>query len=439
MVDFTKIHSVHFIGIGGIGTSAIARMFLRQARDGSLSVKVSGSDRGRSEITDALEKEGARISISEDYATHIPEDADLIIYSAALEVAEPDFLNKLKAIGIPAISYSGAIGEISKNKRTIAVSGTHGKTTVSAMVATILTDAGLSPTAIIGSILTREKSNFVQGRSDLFVIEADEYRRSFLSLSPEILVINNIDRDHLDYFKDTDDIISAYAELARKVPKNGAVVADLRNEYVAKAVARASCQVLDYATIGGEGLSLKFPGAHNIANAKAALTVAGILGVSKETAMKSLNNFQGTWRRFEHLGETASGALVFDDYAHNPQKIRALLKGTREKFPDRRIMLIFQPHLYSRTKTLLPEFAQSFQDADIVLLAPIFPAREAPDSSVSHEILGREIEKNGKTVRTFGNFAAIANFVKEIEGGNDVILTVGAGDIYKVAGMLLGQ
>lgn len=412
--------------------SAIARMFLHEGK------KVSGSDRAASEITEALQKEGAKISIGEQRVGEIPKGTELIIYSAALPVAEADFLAKIKKLPIPSLSYSEALGEISKGKRTIAVSGTHGKTTVTAMIATILIDAGLSPSAIIGSVLLREKSNFVAGKSDWLVVEADEYRRSFLSLSPAILVMTNIDRDHLDYFKDMQDIQSAYAELAAKIQKQGAIVTDFSDDNIGPAVKVARAPLLDYASVAADGLKLKFPGAHNISNAKAALAVADFLDIPREVALQSLNNFQGTWRRFEHLGETASGALVYDDYAHNPQKIQALLAGVREKFPKKRVIAIFQPHLYSRTKTLLKEFAVSFHDADVVILAPIFPAREAPDPTISHEILAERIrQETGREVTTLSSFSDIAIYVQKIAKKGYIILTLGAGDIYKVGDILV--
>ncbi|MDO8564389.1 MAG: UDP-N-acetylmuramate--L-alanine ligase [bacterium] len=452
-MNFKKIKSVHFIGIGGIGVSAIARYFLAQG------TRVSGTDRASSEITEALQKEGVAISIDEEFVRNIPTDSELIIYSAALEVAEPEFMKEMKKLSVPALSYSEALGEISKSKRTIAISGTHGKTTTTAMIASVLIDAGLEPTVIVGSVLVREESNFVGGKGEWLVVEADEYRRSFLSLSPEVLVITNIDRDHLDYFKDIDDIRSAYAELSAKVPKEGTIVTDLNDENVwsviqaarpvrsregsqrasaSNGVKAAKAPILDYTSVGAEGLQLKFPGAHNIANAQAALAVAGFLGISPSTSLRALNEFRGTWRRFEHLGETKCGALVYDDYAHNPQKIQALLAGVKEQFPDKRVIAIFQPHLYSRTKHLLPEFADSFADADLIILAPIFPAREEPDPSISHKILAEEIKKQtGREAMVLDSFKEIAQRVNELAGKDDIILTIGAGDIYKVAHLLV--
>src|SRR3989338_1121152 len=339
MIDFTKIRSVHFIGVGGIGISAIARMFLLEGKE------VSGSDRNGSEITEKLLKLGAKITIGGQTVEEIPKDAELVIYSAAIEVAEPKLLAEIKKLKILFLSYSEALGEISRGKYTIAIAGTHGKTTVTGMVATVLIDGGLSPTVVVGSVLNREKSNFIAGTSDYFIVEADEYRRSFLSLSPKILVINNIDLDHLDYFKDLADIQSSYRELAMKVPKEGFIVTNSNSPNIVPVLQGVVAKIVDYTQVLVDNLKLPLPGGHNKDNARIALSIAEILGVSRDSAVSALNNFQGTWRRFERVGEMKSGAFVYDDYAHNPQKITALIAGAREYFPRKEITIVFQPHL----------------------------------------------------------------------------------------------
>ncbi len=439
-MDFSKIKSVHVIGIGGIGTSAIARMFMLEGKS------VSGSDRAPSEITDALAVLGAKITFGEQTVTEIPAGTNLIIYTAAIEVAEPAFLSEIKKLSIPSLSYSEALGEISKDKTTIAIAGTHGKTTTTGMVATVLIDAGLSPTVIVGSVLTREKSNFVSGASDparpeadhsgkLFVVEADEYRRSFLSLRPKILVINNLDLDHLDYFKDMADIQSAYASLVAKVPKDGVIITDLSNENVLPVLTQAQASILDYRLESVEGLTLPLPGSHNVLNAQVALAVGRFLGVPREKIVSALNGFQGTWRRFEFLGETASGALVYDDYAHNPQKVKALLLGLREKFPARKIRVVFQPHLYSRTKTLFDGFVNAFDGADDVIFVPIFPAREVLDPSISSDMLAFAVKKlrgEDNRVTSVHSLEEAEKYLQNTVQKGDVIVTVGAGDVYKI-------
>ncbi|MDO8620500.1 MAG: Mur ligase family protein [bacterium] len=434
MIDFAKIRSVHFIGVGGIGTSAIARMFLSESK------KVSGSDRAPSEITDELMKLGAEIVFGEQTVGEIPERTDLIIYTAAIEVAEPAFLEEIKKLSIPSCSYSEALGEISRDKTTIAIAGTHGKTTTTGMVATVLIDVGLQPTVIVGSVLTREHSNFVAGTGDLFVVEADEYRRSFLSLRPKILVINNLDLDHLDYFKDMADIQSAYASLVAKVPKDGVIITDPSHPHIAPVLAGAHAPILDYRSESVDGLKLPLPGAHNILNAQVALAVGRFLGVPRERMVSALTGFQGTWRRFEFLGETSSGALVYDDYAHNPQKVKALLSGLREKFPTQKIRAVFQPHLYSRTKTLFDGFVNAFGGADEVIFIPIFPAREALDPSISSDMLALAVEKaRGKDsgVTSLHSFEEAEHYLKENVKKGDVVVTVGAGDVYKIAKNIL--
>lgn len=432
---------VHFIGIGGIGVSAIARMMLAEGK------KISGSDFTDSELIEVLRKLGAQITIGQEISS-IPKDNDLIVYSTAIEVADKDFYKKLKKLKIPSISYAEALSEISKDKFTIAISGTHGKTTTTGMIAKILMDAGLDPSVIIGSILKETNSNFVSGKSKpvrmangdilpggYLVVEVDEYQRKFLSVFPQILVINNIDADHLDYFKDLSDIQGAFSEFAGRVPKDGFIVTDFENENIAPVARAARAIMIDYNSIPIEGLKLKFPGEHNRQNARAALAVASALGIDLKKAISSLNEFSGTWRRFEYLGKTKKGALVYDDYAHNPQKVRALLAGAREFYPKEKIIAVFQPHLYSRTKTLLPDFVESFDDADVIILAPIFPAREAPDSTISSEILADLIRKNypNKNIKHIGTFEKIEDFLNKEGKRDDVILTIGAGDIYKVA------
>lgn len=438
MTDFKKINSIHFFGIGGIGISAIARMFLFEGK------KVSGSDISGSEIVEELKALGAKISIGQSVGD-IPENTDLIVYSSAIPVADPKIFQEIKNLNVKSISYAEALGLVSSAKKTIAVSGTHGKTTVTAMIAKILTDAGLDPTLIIGSLikdpLTGKKVNFVRGAGDYFIVEADEYQRSFLNLNPYILVITNIDLDHLDYYKDLSDIQSAFFELIAKTAKSGAVVTNFSNRNVSPALEAARALVLDYHSADISGLNLKFPGEHNRENARAALTVSDFLGISREKAIKSLNEFDGSWRRFEYLGKTPNGISVYDDYAHNPQKVRAVLAGAREIFPENRIIAVFQPHLYSRTKSLFSEFSNSFKDADEVIFLPIFPAREKFDQSISSEILSAEValKFSDKTVRCVNEFEEAAEYLRKLSNKESVVITIGAGDVYKIGQSIISK
>lgn len=425
-INFSKIKTVHFIGIGGIGISAIARMFLLEGK------KVSGSDVEKSQVTAELEKPGALISIGQK-AENIPADAELVIYTIAVTKENPEFAEAKKR-GLAMLSYPEVLGQISKEKFTIAVSGTHGKTTTTAMVAKIMIDVGLDPTVIVGSFLMDGKggpktsetgvrprrTNFIAGKSRYLVVEACEYRRSFLNLHPKILVITNIDADHLDYYKDLDDIKSAFAELTARLPADGVLINDFSGVSLP------------------EGFKLKVPGFHNLSNAKAALAVAKTLQISEERALKSLAEFQGTWRRFEYRGEAENGALVYDDYGHHPTEIAATLQGTRELFPTRKIVVIFQPHLYSRTKQHLERFGSAFREANSIILLPIYPARERDPGDISSQMVVDEIQKNGKDAYLVNNFDEAAKLAKELSTDGDIILTLGAGETNKVADLLVG-
>jgi UDP-N-acetylmuramate--alanine ligase len=435
-IDFKKIKNVFFLGVGGIGLSAIARMFLLEGKN------VSGSDVSDSEILNELKKLGAKISIGQSILD-VPKGTDLVVYSGAIPVADPKLFGEIKKLKTPSISYAEALGLISRGKKTIAVSGTHGKTTTTAMIAKILIDAGFQPTVIIGSLIkdpiTSKKVNFINGGGEYLIVEADEYQRSFLNLQPQILVVTNIDADHLDYYKDLADIQSAFAELAVKVPKNGVIVTNFSNANVVPAIDAARAPVLDYHSADIFGLALKFPGEHNRENARAALTVSDFLGVPREKAIESLNKFEGSWRRFEYLGKTPNGVSVYDDYAHNPQKVRAVLAGAREIFPKSRIVAVFQPHLYSRTKSLFLEFSNSFDDADEVIFLPIFPAREKFDPSISSEMLSSEVARKcpGKTVLHIGQFERVEDYLRNLSDQETVIITIGAGDVYKIASIIV--
>ncbi len=430
---FDSIHTVHFVGIGGIGVSAVARLML------SRGVLVTGSDRDSSLITEKLRESGATIFIGHD-ARHVPDDCDLVVYSPAVSVTNPE-LRLARKKGIATHSYPEVLGMISRGMRTVAVSGTHGKTTTTAMIAEVLIAAQKSPTVIVGSLL-KSGTNFVHGGSDIFVVEACEYKRSFLNLSPEILVITNIDNDHLDYYKDISDIQSAFRELAIKVPAGGFIIADMSDENTKNALVGVKATVIDYSLRSSTPkLELSVLGEHNMRNAKAALVVAQVLGVLKEDAVVALNRFQGTWRRMEFNGVMASGAIVYDDYAHHPTEIKATLQGFRAKFSDARILVVFQPHLYSRTKLLLNDFAGSFTDANEVIVAPIYAARETPDPEISAEILAQAIADHQKVaglrVWAMSDFPAIETYLRDTAQKGDIIITMGAGDIFKVGEALL--
>ena len=503
---FKKIKNVHFIGIGGIGISAIARMFLLEGKI------ISGSDMSDSKIIEELRSAGAKIKIGHS-EKNLPKELDLVIYTIAITDENPE-LKEAKRRGIKCITYPQALNEISKEKYTIAISGTHGKTTTTAMIAKIMIDAGLDPTVIVGSLLKSDKipevspqgakrgevspreffqTNFIAGKSKYLVVEACEYRRSFLNIEPDIAVITNIDNDHLDYYKDIKDIQSAFGEFTEKVPEKGYIVCDEKDKLVTQAVNNAKAKIVFSNQFTGN-LKLKIPGEHNIKNAQKALAVANILKISPSTSLRALNEFNGTWRRFEFKGETDCGTLVYDDYGHHPTEIKATLKGAREFFKGKKITAVFQPHLFSRTKLLLNDFAQSFKDADEIILAPIYPAREAFDPTISSDILTEKIREHnrpgyqnnhpaltkagkgnscfgtptfsslikeeikpsenqilksppilrrstksarGGGVHVFSNFSEIEKYLKENLKKDDVLITIGAGDVYKIGESLL--
>ncbi len=418
-INLEKIKKVHFIGIGGIGVSAVARMLLGENKE------VSGSNLGQSEITKELEKLDASI-FTEHNEKNLSDDVEMIIYSPAIPNDNPE-LRKAQELSIPCFSYPQTLGLISKNKYTIAVSGTHGKTTTTAMISDILRDSKLDPTVIVGSLMkngSEQKTNFIKGESKYFIVEACEYKRSFLQLQPNILVITNIDIDHLDYYKDLADIQSAFRELILKMNKDDFIICNPEDENTIPVIKDVGVNIIDVRKQIPEDLNLKIPGEYNIENALDGLAVSEILNLNRDEVLKSLNNFEGTWRRFEYKGKTKKGALVYDDYAHNPTEIKAVLKGAKDFFNDRKITVIFQPHLYSRTKTLFDGFVESFKDADKVIILPIYAAREENDPTINSQKLVEKIPN--------AEFSEYKDVDLGVFDKNDVIINVGAGDSYKI-------
>lgn len=427
-MDLHTVKKVYFIGIGGIGMSAVARMFLHEGKE------VFGSDMSASKITEELTKLGAKITIG---PSTLPEGIDLVIYTVAIPDNNPELVFA-KSKNIPAISYPESLGLISKDKFTIAVAGTHGKTTTTAMVAQILVEAGLDPTVIVGSLL-KSGTNFIPGKGKYFVVEACEYKRSFLNIKPDIAIITNIDDDHLDYYKDLAGIQKGFGEFIQGIKSGGMLVTDTTSEKIKPVFftdLRDNVELKNYLEVAEE-IVVGVPGQHNVRNAKAAFVVANKLGVSKEKILSGLKNFTGTWRRFEKIGETAAGALVYDDYGHHPTEIKATLEAAREKFPKERIFAVFQPHLYSRTKEHFTEFGPSLSAANEILLVPIYAAREPQDPSISSEILAQEIKKEGRNATSFSDFDAVSDFLKKNTKVGDVIFTIGAGNITDLSKMLV--
>jgi UDP-N-acetylmuramate--alanine ligase len=424
MNEMVKKEVVHFIGIGGIGISAIARMMLLEGAE------VSGSDTSFTLVTDELEKLGAKIFIGHNPG-NIPEQTTLLIYTIAISKTNPELVEAKKR-GLATLSYPEALGKISREKFTIAVSGTHGKTTTTAMLAKIFMDAGKEPTVIVGSFLKGEKSNFIAGTGP-FIVEACEYRRSFLNLSPGVLIITNVDEDHLDYYKNLADIQSAFRELAQRVPSDGFIICNPNLPKLSPVLLGASAKIVDY-TKEAAVPPLFLPGEHNKENAQAAISAARALGLPEELIQTSLAAFQGTWRRFDYKGTTKTGAYIYDDYAHHPAEVRASILGFREKFPDKKLTIIFQPHLYSRTKEHLQAFAQSLSLADQVIVLPIYASREVDPGDIKSEDLALLLGEKGKTAEGFSRVAPLLGLLS----ASDVVVTMGAGDVYKVGEEILG-
>lgn len=394
--------------------------------------RVSGSDRSDSPVAELLREKGIDVVIGQE-AKNITEDTNLLVYSAAVPEDNPERV-RAQELGIPELSYFAALGQISGEYRTVAVAGTHGKTTTTGMLAAILKDAGASPTAVVGSIVQDFGSNYLGGTSDLFIVEACEYQRHFLELSPEVLVITNLEFDHSDYYQDLADVQDAFRALIEKVPAHGAVITDAEHPSIAPLLENIAPRVIDYTKEPEYPLML--PGEFNAHNAKAAAAASRVVMPELHTALinRSLESFRGTWRRFEYKG-THNGATVYDDYAHHPTAIKETLRALREK-TEGRIFVAFHPHLFSRTRDLLDGFARAFADADEVLIAPIFAAREVNDGTVSSELVAERVRAEGVSARAL-TFESIEDVLRTEPKEGDVIMTMGAGDIYKVANALV--
>lgn len=419
---------IHMVGIGGIGLSALAQLLKEKGNE------VSGSDRDESPTTELLRKHGIEVAIG--HGT-FDADVELLVYSDAVP---PENTERVQAreMGIPQKSYFELLGEVSKSMRTLAVSGTHGKTTTTGMTAAILKAAHKFPTAIIGSIVRDFESNFLSGRDEIFVVEACEYRDHMLELSPEILVITNLELDHTDFFPSLGALQNSFRAAMEKVPASGFIVTDPHDPNIAPLLEQVKATVVDYTKESVPELLLI--GEFNRANARAAKAAARALypDIDEAVADEALRNFRGSWRRFEFKGTTVNGAQVYDDYAHHPTAIEKTIAGAREKFPDKTIIVAFHPHLYSRTKSFLNEFAEALAKADRAIVAPIYAAREVDDGSVSNHVLSDLARSKGGQVMAIDSFEEIRS-VLESEGEGALIITMGAGDIYKVAEQITGQ
>lgn len=421
-----KASSIYMVGIGGIGMSALAQLLVYEGKS------VSGSDREGSPTTELLAQKEIEIWIGHDQC-NIPANTELLIYSDAVPSNNVERV-RAKQMSIPELSYFEALGEVSKGKRTIAIAGTHGKTTTTGMLAKILQYCEKDPTAVIGSIVRDFNSNFLAPKhpSDLFVVEACEYRDHILKLSPEILVITNIELDHTDYFPNLDALLATFRKAVVRVPESGVIVANPYDANTAAVLKFAKAPIIDYTTQTIP--ALKQIGEFNRANAQAAKAAAraAFPHLQEEYTDKALIEFHGSWRRFEFRGETPSGALVYDDYAHHPTAIEKTIEAARDEFPERKIVVAFHPHLYSRTRSFLNEFAEALTTADRAYVAPIYAARETPDPEISNHVLARAAVERGGNVLALDSFEEIR--VELLAQPSDaLIITMGAGDIYKLA------
>lgn len=440
---------IHFVGIKGTGMSALAQISTQI--DGAT---ITGSDVEESFYTDSVLKR-ANIPVL-SFSPRNVENVDLVVASAAYTKNHPEIARALE-LNIPILSYPQYLGRLLSRKRGICVTGTHGKTTTTAMMGLVLLQARFDPTIVVGSDVPSIGGNAHAGKGDYFLAESCEYRRHFLNYSPEHMIITNIEFDHPDYFKDLNDVISAFAELALRVPANGRIYVwdEDPNRHSLKSVApittfglsesadvratdilfkdeKSSMKIMLKGQYVGD-LDLHVAGRHNILNALATIALCHEIGIPIKDILSSLSQFSGTKRRFEHIGSNTNGALIVDDYAHHPTEIRTTLEGARLSFPDRRIRAIFQPHTFSRTEKLLQEFSQAFQGADEVVIADIFAsARELDHHTVSALSLAEMILQQGIEARYIGALDDIKVYLNQTLRPEDLVLTLGAGDIYKV-------
>jgi len=482
-VNINNLKKIHFVGIGGIGVSAIAKLMIWREK------KVSGSDCQESEITDELKKMGAEIFIGHQ-RENLADDVDLLICTLAVPEDNPEII-KAKKLGIPIFTYPQALGFLTKEKFGIAVCGTHGKSTASSMLALIFKKAGLDPTVVIGSKVADFSGNAALGKSEYFVFEACEYKRAFLNYYPKIIILNNIELDHTDYYKNLEDYQNAFEEFIKHLPEDGILIvneevlnlkfykklsiqnchselvsesenltnnkkilkqvqddkmikilsfgSDKKNDLVVSDIqlkdGETKFKVIFQEKNFGEFI-LKVPGIFNVYNALGAIAAALLLEIKPEIIKKTLADFQGIWRRFESVGEI-NGAKIISDYAHHPTEVRSTIEGARNFYPKKRIIAVFQPHQRNRTKKLFNDFVKSFDQADMVILSEIFDVvgrEEKKDSDVSSFDLAEEIKKRSKekTVLFTKDLGKTKKIILKNAQKDDIILVMGAGDIYKI-------
>ena len=455
-MDIAKFKKAYLIGIKGSGMVAVAEIFVFSG------MAVTGSDTKEKFFTDkVLEK--LNIKYFEKFsAKNIPNDADVVIYSTAYNESNNIELAEAKKRNLPILSYPEILGELFNKKYGIAVCGTHGKTTTSAMLSSVMKYCGVDPTAVIGSRIIDWGSNALVGKGDFFVLEADEFQNKLKLYGPKAAVVTSIDWDHPDFFPNFSEYKKAFSDFVAKIPKTGFLVCCGDDANVAEIGKSARCAILKYGfsknndfiitrvkklipgIIGekfevafkGKGLGkfeIKLPGRHNVSNAAAVIAVCHKIGLGLEKVKEALNNFQGTSRRFEYIGER-NGAILIDDYGHHPEEIKATLKSAREIYPDKNIIAVFHPHSYSRTEVLLADFAQSFSDANKVIVLDIYGSAREKSGKVSSRDLVSQINKYdfGKA-EYIATIKEVVDYLKNRIGQNDIVLCIGAGNVFEVA------
>ena len=455
-INFKQPLHVHFIGIGGISMSGLAEILLKE------NFTISGSDAKPSALTEHLAGLGATISYPQK-ATNITTDIDVVVYTAAIREDNPE-LAEVKRRGLPMLTRAELLGQLMHNYRNpIAVAGTHGKTTTTSMISHVLLAGEKDPTISVGGILKAIGGNIRVGNSDVFLTEACEYTNSFLDFFPKISVILNVEEDHMDFFKDIDDIRASFHRFAALLPEDGVLILNQNIEKSEAITDGLSCKIVTYSesqqadysasdiTFDEFGsasfnlikygeyagrISLSVAGIHNVSNALSAIAVADVLDIPFDSIQKGLLSFTGTDRRFEYKGER-NGFTIIDDYAHHPTEIKATLTSV-QNYPHREVWCVFQPHTYTRTKTFFYEFADALSLADHVILADIYAARETDTLGISSKALAEELQKRGVDAYYLPSFEAIENFVLKKCIHGDVLITMGAGDVVNIGNSLLG-
>lgn len=452
----TPIH-IHFIGIGGISMSGLAEILLKEG------FTVSGSDNKETPLTDHLTEKGASIFYGQK-ASNIIDGIDVVVYTAAIH-DDNEELMEVRRRNIPTLTRAELLGQLMTNYKTpIAVSGTHGKTTTTSMLSHVLLAGEKDPTISVGGILKAIHGNIRVGNSDIFVTEACEYTNSFLHFFPKIGIILNVEEDHMDFFKDIDDIRNSFHEFAKLLPQDGTLIINHEIEQSEAITEGLSCRILTYGlddtadycaknisydAMGctsfdfyrfGEfvdHITLSVTGDHNVSNALAAIAAGELTEVPMEAIKNGLLSFKGTDRRFEYKGEK-NGITIIDDYAHHPTEIKATLTSVKH-YPHRETWCIFQPHTYTRTKTFFHEFAEALSLADHIILVDIFAARETDTLGMSSQLLAEELKKSGADVYYFPSFSEVENFVMKTCIHGDLLITMGAGDVVNIGESILSH